>query len=729
MMGQDSETAAEFVMTVRTEHVAMKTWYNNPDIHNNAVIKNLKDKYGDYPALWKEVLNWPGWKETRKEYLKFQQTNEMTNSEDNGYKSKTPNLTDTGCQSEMKDHSDQGQSTTTGATRKRKSRWGTATTSGDNANGSNDPDSKRQSRWGRDDQQPNGQQQSLTAETVKVPSVPLMPPLLLPGLLPGTNGISTVQLTPQQQQEMEELRSRLRVVNEKLEKVDSEAERIDALPRSNPERSPSPPPIYGPDGKRKNTRAVRWREKYTKERQDILEKLLQLNPTTRKGSNNLFFRKRTNKIRIPVEKHPTYNFIGLIIGPRGKTQKELEAKTGCKIAIRGKGSVKEGARGRRDGQVMMGDNDPLHVVITGDDQASVDAASSMIEQMLIVIDDEKNVHKQQQLRELALLNGTLKDEDIYCTICAEKGHRSFECPKQFAHKKGNSNILQVKCAICGDTSHPTRDCRKARQPSTNVGNNTNTTLTQPRDSEEMDSDYLSFMAEIEGKRIDKPATFFTPLTQSDGMSSAPSSNLPSIELPPVPIGNVVPPASLPPPPASLPLPPSTSLPPLPPSTFPPPTQPLPTTASLPPPPTTALPTPLGTLPALLPPMNNMTNNYYGVNGSGNVGLQAFPPPQPTGINRNGYQQGDGYQRQHNNSSGGYDEGYQQHQSTYQSQQQYYSNPPHQYQQQQYLSNDHQQQQFPNPSQQQVRPGEETTAWDPNAYYGSGGGGELNWWEQ
>ena len=85
-------------------------------------------------------------------------------------------------------------------------------------------------------------------------------------------------------------------------------------------------------------------------------------------------RKRTKKIRIPIEEHPHYNFIGLIIGPRGRKQKELEAKTGCRISIRGRGSVK------KEGS----DDEPLHVVITGDDQQSVDAASELIEQLLVV---------------------------------------------------------------------------------------------------------------------------------------------------------------------------------------------------------------------------------------------------------------------------------------------------------------------------------------------------------
>lgn len=236
--------------------------------------------------------------------------------------------------------------------------------------------------------------------------------------------------------------------------------------------------------------------------------------------SNLLVRKRTKKIPIPIEKHPNYNFIGLIIGPRGKTQKELEAKTGCKIAIRGKGSVKEGARGRRDGKVMEGDNEPLHVVISGDDQRAVDAAADMIEQMLVVIDDEKNVHKQQQLRELALLNGTLK-EDEYCTICAEKGHRSFECPRRLAR---NQNRPVVRCAICGDSSHPTRDCTQK------IG------VADPKNQQEIDSEYQSFMAELDGKKIEKPAS-------DPPLSSLPSATVTPVCVPAAPTNAPAPPVT------------------------------------------------------------------------------------------------------------------------------------------------------------------------------------------
>lgn len=418
--------------------------------------------------------------------------------------------------------------------------------------------------------------------------------------------------------------------------------------------------VYGADGKRKNTREIRWRQRYTAERQDILEKIMSLNPATKQAAG-LFKRKRTRKIRIPIEDHPQYNFIGLIIGPRGKTQKELEAKTGCKIAIRGRGSVKDGARGRRDGQVMDSDNEPLHVVITGDDQRSVDAAADMVEQMLVVIDDEKNVHKQQQLRELALLNGTLKD-DVFCEICGEKGHRSFECPKRFAMKK---NTVQVKCTICGDTSHPTRDCPMKASD-----------VKDAQESREMDSDYMSFMAELDGKKAEQKPTGNPPEapknpSQFAPVQSVPSSGLPvppPTNLPPLPPTGIAGFPSLPPPP---PPPPPVGIPGLPP---PPPPAGI---AGLPPPPPGPPP------PAPPPPAGSYPYNPN----------QSYPNQNYGGHHPGGYYGSNG------NSGGAYGQPV-----------------------------PHQQQQPPPPQQQPNAPGDGSQqTWDYSAYYGQGGEG-FNWWE-
>jgi hypothetical protein len=73
----------------------------------------------------------------------------------------------------------------------------------------------------------------------------------------------------------------------------------------------------------------------------------------------------------PPQEHPGYNFIGLIIGPRGNTQKRMQTETNTKIAIRGRGSVKEGAA--RDPKYDYGEDEELHVLITGEKQDEVSA--------------------------------------------------------------------------------------------------------------------------------------------------------------------------------------------------------------------------------------------------------------------------------------------------------------------------------------------------------------------
>ena len=658
-MGQDSEEAAEFVVTVRNEHVKMKEWYMNSQ---DGTARELQKKYGAYPSMWKEVLNWPGWKETRKEYLRSSQQKEQQLNSTNGNASAV---------------------STDVAPRKRKSRWGKAAsaeaTEEDTAENSN----KRFAPM------PPLQQQQQQQQRVMLPSMSSV----------------NANLTQQQQQDLKHMQAKLRTVNDRLQNLELEATRIDALPRGHRDRSPSPPPsmfsfffvsllqllvshitlcfaVYGADGKRKNTRAVRWRERYTAERQDLLEGIMRLSSKGSGGPGaglpaaaaSLLVRKRVKKIRIPVEEHPNYNFIGLIIGPRGKTQKELEAKTGCKIAIRGRGSVKEGARGRRDGKVMEGDNEPLHVVISGDDQRSVDAASDMVEQMLVVIDDEKNVHKQQQLRELALLNGTLKEEDVFCQICGEKGHRSFECPKRFASKG-----IVVKCAICGDTSHPTRDCTRRNGGSGAVAPSAG---DSGGNQQQIDSEYLSFMAELDGKKAEASK----PPVEPTASQNNEKNNLP----PPPPNMNLSPPPNmnLPPPPQG---------------------------GALPPLPTDAPPQPPGPAPpnrldgVVQQPhqhrpahQNALYGNFHQAqqhDGNSNVGHQQF-------------QQHWGYGRGHYNNqygSGGY--GHQQQLS------------------QQYNFGQHQQQQ---PTAAQVKPGEETAGWDPSSYYGNydgGAAGGFNWWDQ
>ncbi|KAJ9524255.1 hypothetical protein QJQ45_008425 [Haematococcus lacustris] len=210
-----------------------------------------------------------------------------------------------------------------------------------------------------------------------------------------------------------ELNRQLNVVNQKLQLVS-----VGRLPDDYPpegQRSPSPEPVYNDAGVRCNTRDQRLKEKLIKQRNDIITELIKKNPNYKPPSD---YRpeKKSRKLRIPLEDFPGYNFIGLIIGPRGNTQKRMEKETGARIVIRGRGSVKEG-RLRKDLPAPgaktydNGENEELHVLVTADTEDQLDRACAMVQKLLQPLDETMNEHKKLQLRELASLNGTLRDLD------------------------------------------------------------------------------------------------------------------------------------------------------------------------------------------------------------------------------------------------------------------------------------------------------------------------------
>jgi protein quaking len=51
--------------------------------------------------------------------------------------------------------------------------------------------------------------------------------------------------------------------------------------------------------------------------------------------------KKILRLDVPVDSYPNFNFVGRILGPRGNSLKRVEASTGCRVFIRGKGSIKD----------------------------------------------------------------------------------------------------------------------------------------------------------------------------------------------------------------------------------------------------------------------------------------------------------------------------------------------------------------------------------------------------
>ena len=172
-------------------------------------------------------------------------------------------------------------------------------------------------------------------------------------------------------------------------------------------RSPSPPPQYDKYGVRTNTRELRIKAKLEDERSELIGWLVARCPHMFRPPQDWKPKKRTRKLYVPLKEYPGYNFIGIIIGPRGNTQKRMQRETNTRIAIRGKGSVKDGVS-REPGADYQEDED-LHVLITGDTEEEVDRAAAMVQTLLKPVDDDYNEHKRAQLRELALINGTLRN--------------------------------------------------------------------------------------------------------------------------------------------------------------------------------------------------------------------------------------------------------------------------------------------------------------------------------
>jgi splicing factor 1 len=298
-----------------------------------------------------------------------------------------------------------------------------------------EPERKRRHKWGppaagefaREEQRPKKRRSRWESNTDIVVATSNSGQIIIPGQLPKevticggmkivlASGGTVVHANPQLQQ----LHERLNELNRKIT-----AGELDIPPEH--ERSPSPEPVYDSNGIRLNTREIRAREKLVERRNRLIEDVIKHDPEY-KPPSDYRPRKFSSKIYIPINEYPGYNFIGLIIGPRGNTQKRMQRETNCKIAIRGRGSLKEGIS--KDPKYDYGEDEELHVLVTGENQADVDRASAMIEKLCTPSDDDHNEHKKLQLRELAALNGTLK-EVTECYHCGMDGHTPEMCPNK-----------------------------------------------------------------------------------------------------------------------------------------------------------------------------------------------------------------------------------------------------------------------------------------------------------
>ncbi|XP_014833898.1 PREDICTED: KH domain-containing, RNA-binding, signal transduction-associated protein 2 isoform X1 [Poecilia mexicana] len=123
--------------------------------------------------------------------------------------------------------------------------------------------------------------------------------------------------------------------------------------------------------------------------------------------------KLSERVLIPVQQYPKFNFVGKLLGPRGNSMKRLQEETGVKMSILGKGSMRDKEKEeelRKSGETKYAHlcND-LHVLIEvfappGEAYSRMSHALEEIKKFLVP--DYNDEIRQEQLRELSLLNGS-----------------------------------------------------------------------------------------------------------------------------------------------------------------------------------------------------------------------------------------------------------------------------------------------------------------------------------
>ncbi|RYP19595.1 hypothetical protein DL766_008418 [Monosporascus sp. MC13-8B] len=339
----------------------------------------------------------------------------------------------------------------------------------------------------------------------------------------GLMGLPTAIVANMTSEQLEAYTLHLRIeeISQKL--------RIDDVVPADGDRSPSPPPQYDNHGRRVNTREYRYRKRLEDERHKLIEKAMKTIPNYHPPQDYRRPTKTQEKVYVPVNDYPEINFrsrqeccrrrrrtgmagaqilalsntpLGLLIGPRGNTLKKMETESGAKIAIRGKGSVKEG-KGRSDAAHASNQEEDLHCLIMADTEEKVNKAKKLIHNVIETaasIPEGQNELKRNQLRELAALNGTLRDdENQACQNCGQIGHRKYDCPEK---QNFTANII---CRTCGNAGHMARDCPD-RQKGTSWRND-----GPPRAAgrigggDAVDREYEQFMQELGGGSSGPPA--------------------------------------------------------------------------------------------------------------------------------------------------------------------------------------------------------------------------------
>lgn len=117
--------------------------------------------------------------------------------------------------------------------------------------------------------------------------------------------------------------------------------------------------------------------------------------------------KITQKVFVPVKQYPKFNFTGKILGPKGNSLRRLQDETQCKIAIKGRSSIRD--RGKEEQLRNSGDPRYAHLqkdlflevsTVATPAECYARIAYALAEIRKYLIPDKNDEVSHEQLREL-----------------------------------------------------------------------------------------------------------------------------------------------------------------------------------------------------------------------------------------------------------------------------------------------------------------------------------------
>ncbi|KAH8285273.1 hypothetical protein KR054_007072 [Drosophila jambulina] len=117
--------------------------------------------------------------------------------------------------------------------------------------------------------------------------------------------------------------------------------------------------------------------------------------------------KITQKVFVPVKQYPKFNFVGKILGPKGNSLRRLQDETQCKIAIKGRSSIRD----RSKAEELGNSGDPRYAHLQKDlflvvstvappAEGYARIAYALAEIRKYLIPDKNDEVSHEQLREL-----------------------------------------------------------------------------------------------------------------------------------------------------------------------------------------------------------------------------------------------------------------------------------------------------------------------------------------